>query len=113
MDTRLLQALYALLAVLGAVMTWSNNLAWMAETPQPTLSAFWVEAFATPVSSSLAWDILIAGMAGFVLVATEVRRLGMHWGWLVFYLVAGNGIAAAFALPFFLLFRERALAAGR
>ena len=114
MDTRVWQGLYAALAVAGAVLTWKNNLEWMAaEGAAATLPAFWATAFATPIASSLAWDIVIAGMAVLVLVIVETRRLGMWRWWPVLYFVLANGIAAAFAIPLFLLFRERRLAATR
>lgn len=107
------QIIYGIIAVLGAVLTWKNNLAWMfAQSTPPSLIDFWTEAFGSHVAASLAWDIVIAGTAGFVLVLTETRRLGMKKYWPVIYLVCGNMIAAAFALPLFLLFRERHMDAG-
>jgi hypothetical protein len=42
-----------------------------------------------------------------VLVLVESRRLGIRWPWV--YLVLCGLVAAAFAIPLFLLVRERAL----
>jgi hypothetical protein len=114
MNTRHRQAIYLVLSALGAILTWKNNLEWAAGlevTGPAALAQFWRDAFATPVSASLAWDILIAGTAAFVLVLVESRRLGMRW-WPLLYLVLGNLIAAAFAFPLFLFFRERRLSQG-
>ena len=114
MTATLRSALYAALAVLGVVLTWKNNLRWMADAPADAmlLQQFWIDAFATHIAASLAWDILIAGTAGLILVIAETKRLGMAKWWPVAYFVLGNAIAAAFALPLFLFFRERHLARG-
>jgi hypothetical protein len=111
MGSKARQVLYVVLALLGAGLTWSNNLVWMGNNPDMTnpLAEFWVEALSSPVGASLAWDIVIAGLAGLVLVVAEQRRLGMRWWWPVLYLVLANLVAAAFALPLFLFFRERAM----
>jgi len=102
-------AVYVVLTLLGVVLTWKNNLAWIAEVPPDAmlLQQFWIDAFATHIGASLAWDIIVATTAGLVLVIAETRRLGMPRWWPVVYFVLANAIAAAFALPLFLLFRER------
>ena len=105
------QLAYLVLSALGAALTWWHNLAWFAEgeLADKTLAAFWTDAFASHISASLAWDILILGLAGFVLVWAEAGRTGMSRWWPVAYLVLANAIAAAFAFPLFLFFRERRL----
>ena len=105
------QVIYGVLAVLGAVLTWRHNLAWIADNPDMSnpVAQFWIDGLATHIGASLAWDIVIAGLAGLVLVVAEQRRLGMSRLWPVAYVVLANGVAAAFALPLFLLFRERSL----
>lgn len=109
MGTKIRQLLYALLAIAGLVFTWWHNLAWMAEADDVSIQGFWTLAFDNPVSASLAWDIIIAGAAGFVLVWAETVRIGMSKWWIVAYWVTANLLAAAFALPAFLLLRERHL----
>lgn len=109
MNTTARQALYLILSVLGATLTWANNLEWMKtlEVSGPAaLLQFWSDAFATPVSSSVTWDLLIMGAAGFIVVLVESKRLGMKY-WPVIYLVLGNLIAVACIFPLFLFFRER------
>ena len=109
MNTHTRQAIYLTLSALGAILTWKNNLEWMAglDVSGPAAFArFWEEAFATAVSSSITWDLLIMGAAGFVLVIVESRRLGMRW-WPALYFLLGNLIAVACLFPLFLFFRER------
>jgi len=111
MNSQNRQILYLILSVLGATLTWANNIEWMQtlEVQGPAaLMQFWSDAFATPVSSSLAWDIIIVFAMGFVFVLAESRRLKMKY-WPVLYFVLGNVIAAAFIFPLFMFFRERRL----
>jgi hypothetical protein len=62
-----------------------------------------------PAVSSLTVDLLIAAVAGSILIIVEARRLGMKRGWLY---VALSGLTAfAFTFPLFLAMRERTLAA--
>jgi hypothetical protein len=111
MTSKSLQFIYFFLAIAGAVLTWWNNIGWAQEIgfENFTVQAFWFEAFSSYVGGSLAWDIIVAGTVGLVLVVAECRRLKMSYWWIPAYWVLSNFIAAAFALPLFLLFRERAL----
>ena len=113
MNTTARQALYLILSVLGATLTWANNLEWMKtlEVSGPAaLVQFWSEAFVTPVSSSLTWDLIILATATFIFVVVESKRLGMKY-WPVIYLVLGNLIAVACIFPLFMFFRERRISA--
>lgn len=98
------QAGYAVAAVLGAVLTWYFNLRYDGEVGY---LAAW---FANDASSSAAVDLLIVSAAVTVFVFTEARRLGMRMVVPVLFLITGVAIAMAFAVPAFLLYRERVLA---
>jgi len=113
MTTKTRQILYIVLSVLGAVLTWKNNLEWMSTlqvSGPAVLIQFWQDAFATPIASSLAWDILIVAAMGMVFVVVESRRLGMRY-WPALYFVLANLVAAAFIFPLFMFFRERRIEA--
>lgn len=113
MNTRTRQIIYLILSVLGVVLTWKNNLEWIGTiqaSGPAVLVQFWQDAFATPIASSLAWDILIVAVMGMVFVIVESRRLGMRY-WPVLYFVFANFIAAAFIFPLFMFFRERRIEA--
>ena len=103
--SRTLQALYLLLSALGAGGTWYFNLQ-MAD-----LAGFFSQIWDTPLSSSLGVDLLVVVLAFYLLMATEGRRLGIPARRLVFLAVLTWAVALACALPLYLFFRERALAA--
>ena len=62
---KLLCAVYALLAVAALYLTWSNNLAFMADAPSGLdgLSAFSDATHANFAASSIAWDLAAACIA--------------------------------------------------
>ena len=100
------QTIYLLLAIAGAVGTWTFNLQ-MAD-----LSGFFVQVWDTPLSSSLAVDLLVVVLAFYLLMFVDGRRLRMSPVLLVVLGVLTWLVALACALPLFLYFRERALARG-
>jgi hypothetical protein len=104
-----LRIVYLLLCLVGALWTWSHNLAFMAAHPGPFAAAAFVrEAFSTPAGASLSADILVAGAAGSTWMVVEARRLGMRFVWA--YVALGMMVAFACAFPLFLFVREGALA---
>ncbi|WP_167582136.1 DUF2834 domain-containing protein [Kineococcus rubinsiae] len=99
------QVFYGVAAAAGLVLTWYFNLTYDGSTG-------YVQAwFANAASSSAAVDLLVLAAAVSIFVVTEGRRLGMRWP--LAYVVAGLVVAMAFAVPLFLLVRERALHARR
>lgn len=115
MGSTLRQALYALFCIAGLVLTWHQNLAWLAEKQG---SIHWALVswdfgrdafFGAHITASLAWDALICELTGVVWAAHESRRIGMHRWWGVWFFLLATFIAVSFALGLFLLFRERHL----
>ncbi|WP_460433448.1 DUF2834 domain-containing protein [Angustibacter speluncae] len=100
------QCLYGALAVAGVALTMPFNL-------QHDGSAldFVRDATSSPAGLSLSLDLVVLATACVVLVLTESRRLGIRRPWV--YLVLCAVVAASFAIPLFLLVRERALERGR
>ena len=64
-----------------------------------------------PAVSSLTVDLLVAAIAGSILIVVEGRRAGMRHTWILLPLSALT--AFAFTFPLFLALRERHLAAAR
>lgn len=95
------------LAVVGLVATWYFNLGSIAAGGD--FIGDWVGS--GPAVSSLAVDLLVAAVAGGILMIVEARRIGMRFGWV--YIVLSGLIAFAFAFPLFLALRERRLVAAR
>lgn len=99
------QVFYGVAAVAGLVLTWFFNLRY--DGPVSYLAAW----FANDASSSAAVDLIVLAVVASVFIVAESRRLGLRWP--LGYVVVGFVGAMAFAVPLFLLVRERALAADR
>src|SRR5262245_23424217 len=106
---RTLCAGYGLIALLALVGTWGNNVDYLALGFLGANLQFWTDTLANPASRSITVDIFFLGLAVFVWMVLEARRLGMRGVWL--YLFFGTFIAISFTVPVFLINRERALAA--
>lgn len=104
-----LQLFYALSAVAGVFLTMYFNLQFINEHGGFSIVTFVTDNYVNNASASISNDLLVVVVAFLVWSFVEARRLSMsHW-WL--YLVLTFSIAIAFALPLFLLNRERKLQA--
>ena len=95
---------YGLIALLALVGTWGNNVAYFTLG----FAAFWPDTLVNAASRSITVDIFFLGLAVFVWMVLEARRLGMRGVWL--YLLFGMLVAISVTVPIFLINRERALA---
>lgn len=95
------------LSITGFVGTWYFNLGSIVAGRD--FIGDWVGS--GPAVSSLTVDLLVAAVAGSILVIVESKRVGMRFGWV--FIVLSAIIAFAFAFPLFLALRERHLAAAR
>jgi hypothetical protein len=100
---------YAAIAVLALIGTWGNNIAYLDRGFVGANLAFWQETLANPASRSITVDLFFLGLAVFVWMILEARRLRMRGVWL--YLIFGMLVAISVTVPIFLINRERALAA--
>jgi len=100
---------YGLIALLALVGTWGNNAAYMSLGFVGANTTFWHETLVNPASRSITVDLFCLGLAMFVWMVLEARRLGMRGVWL--YLLFGMLVAISVTVPIFLINRERALAA--
>lgn len=102
----LLQAVYLLFAVAGAIVPWYFNIRYVVDTGEMiTPHGLIAGGFVTPLSSSLTSDFLIGTTPVLIWMVVEARRLGMRHWWV--YVVLTFLIAFAFACPLFLFMRER------
>ena len=100
---------YGVIAMLALIGTWGHNIAYLDRGFVGANQAFWGDTLANPASRSITADIFFFGLAVFVWMVLEARRLGMRLVWL--YLIFGMLIAISVTVPIFLINRERALAA--
>jgi len=107
-DKNPLAWLYLTLAIVGAVLTWQANLAFMqAHGKAFDLGLFVRLANANPAAQSLSRDLAVAATAFTVWMVAESRRLAMKGlPWVLLICVT---IAFACRGPLFLYLRERSL----
>lgn len=98
------QVCYGVAALVGGITTWFFNLRYDGSVGY---LAAW---FANDASSSAAVDLLVVSAVLTVFVFAEFHRLDLHTIIPVLFLVTGLLVAMAFAVPAFLLYRERRLA---
>jgi len=107
----MLKIFYLFAAVIGAIIPWYFSLRALGEVDDPfTPVAFFLVGFqGSAMLGSVAADFWIGASVSIVWIVAEGRRLKMPRVWL--YVVVTFLIAWASALPLFLYFRERHLAA--
>ena len=99
---------YGVIALLALVGTWGNNVAYLSLGFVGATTTFWQETLVNPASRSITVDLFFLGLAVFVWMVLEARRLGMRGVWL--YLLFGMLVAISVTVPIFLINRERTLA---
>ena len=101
--SKVLCAVYAVIAIAAFVATWSQNAAYF-DRGASFLEPFLNDSRVTPASRSLTADILLFFLSAAVLMVLEARKHGVRFVWL--YIVAGVSIAISVAFPLFLIARE-------
>jgi hypothetical protein len=100
---------YVAIALVALIGTWRQNLAFMADKSAASgFGEFWLALLVNRATVSITVDIFMFGLAAFVWMVLEARRLGMRFVWL--YFVFSMLIAVSVAYPEFLFMRERRLA---
>ncbi len=91
-----MKPVYIALAVVGFLLP-------LSQLPGLHPTTFFPQAFANPVASMFTFDLLISCLAFWVVLFTQ-QRVRHRWVYVVMTLLVG----LSFALPMFLLARERA-----
>jgi hypothetical protein len=108
---RILCFFYAAISVIALVACWRQNIAFMSETGLDLLSgliAFWPALLANHATTSITLDIFLFGLAAYIWMVVEARRLEIPYVWL--YMILALPIAISVMFPLFLIARERRLA---
>ena len=101
--------IYAVLALVSLIGTWSHNIAFMREAGNASALGFIRACFANHASSSITIDIVLFSLAAFVFMGVESKRHGIRHVWI--YMVLSLLIAVSVMFPLFLIARERRLRA--
>ena len=109
-NDKILCGVYAVIAVVALVATWWNNIRFFTTESTSTID-FFQSGYANYGSSSLTNDLLLFGLAAFVFMVVEARRIGIPKVWI--YIVLSAVIAVSVAFPLFLIRRQLVLAEQR
>lgn len=109
-NDKILCGTYAVIAVVALVATWWNNIRYVT-TESTSLIDFFQSGYTNYASSSLANDLLLFGLAAFVFMVVEARRIGIPKVWI--YLVLSALVAVSVAFPLYLIRRQLVLAQRR
>lgn len=103
---KVLCGVYAAIAVVALIATWSQNLAYQ-NSAQDFFSSFLRDTTVTPASRSITADISLFFLAAAILMVIEGRKHGVRLIWV--YIVGGVFIAISVTFPLFLIAREMRL----
>jgi hypothetical protein len=102
MSRKLLCAVYAVIALVALVATWSQNIAFLQTSGG--FFDFWEATKANPASRSITVDIALFLLAAAILMVIEARKHGVKYVWA--YILGGFVIAISVTFPLFLIARE-------
>ena len=96
-------ALYAVIAAVALVATWSQNIAYLGSGAS-FLPDFVTDLMVNAATRSFTFDLLLLTAAVLVLMVVEARRHGIPHVWA--YIIGGMLIAISVTFPLFLIARE-------
>lgn len=97
-------ALYAAIAVIALVATWTNNIAFMLQPENQNAWSFVRALYANGATASITNDLLLYALAGSIFMVLEARRLHMRHVWV--YILLSLLIAVSVMFPLFLIARQ-------
>jgi len=107
-NRRILCGVYATIAAVALLATWSQNVAYL-HSPAGFLNSFLQDLKANAASRSITVDILLFFLAAAIFMVFDARKHAIPYVWA--YIVGGMLIAISVTFPLFLIARERKLAA--
>lgn len=109
MSRKVLCGIYGAIAVLAFFGTWGHNVKYLHLGFWGSQGAIWRESLINPAARANTVDLACSGLAVFIWMLLEARRLGIGGVWIyaLFFMIAGISVS----VPVFLIHRQRALAA--
>ena len=102
MSRKLLCGIYAAIALVALVATWSQNIVHVRGGG--SFLGFFEALKVNPSSRGITADIFLFGLAVAILMVTEARRVGVKFVWA--YIIGAFAIAISAVFPLFLIARE-------
>ncbi len=101
---------YVLIGIVAFFATGSQALHYFGDGLVDGTDQFWRDAItANNASLFLVYDVTLLGLAVFVLMWVESRKVGISTAWFVAYVVLSVLIGISTFVPFFLAHRQRIL----
>ncbi|MEZ0353345.1 DUF2834 domain-containing protein [Mycobacterium sp. pR1184] len=100
---KVLCAVYALIALLALVATWSQTVAY-THSGAAFFGTFWQDTKVNGASRNITADVLMLSVSVVILMVVEARKYGVRYVWL--YIVGGFFVAISVTVPLFLIARE-------
>lgn len=101
---KVLCAVYALIALLALIATWSQTVAYTHSGLAAFFYNFWHDTKVNAASRNITADVLMLSMSVVILMVVEARKYGVRFVWL--YVVGGFFVAISVTVPLFLIARE-------
>lgn len=105
---KVLCGVYALIALLALVATWSQTVAY-THSGAAFFGTFWQDTRVNAASRNITADALMLSMSVAILMVLEARKHGVRFVWL--YIIGGVFIAISVTVPLFLIARENRIGA--
>lgn len=103
--------IYAVIAVVALIATWSNNLAFMQQPESRTIQGWYEALYANYAAASFINDLFLLGIAACIFMVVEGRRLHMRYVWA--YVLLSGPTAISIMFPLFLIARQITLSRQR
>ena len=97
-------AVYALIAIIALVATWSNNIGFMRQPENRDVLSWYRALYANQAAASFTNDLLMLALAGCIFMVIEARRLKMRFVWI--YILLSGLVAISVMFPLFLIARQ-------
>lgn len=106
-----LSLVYAMLAVCGFAAALTAVFAYGHLGPADATLKFWEDTLANPATRFITVDIFLFALTVFIWMLMEARRLGLGTAWSLLYVSVAVFFGISFAMPVFMLHRQRILLA--
>jgi hypothetical protein len=103
-----ISTIYAIIALVALVTTWSNNIAFMIQPGNTTIQSWYDAIYANYAAASFTNDLFMLALAGCIFILVEGRRLQMRFVYV--YILLSGPIAISVMFPLFLIARQITIA---
>lgn len=108
---KVLCVIYALIAFVALIATWSNNIGFMQQPENRDIVSWYRALYVNQAAASFTNDLLLLAIAVCVFMVVEAWRLKIRFVW--GYILLSGPIAISVTFPLFLIARQMVIAKQR